>query len=216
MNKRVIIGLVLAIIIALLFWSSALLQNEFWRIVDFFNLLVTKNELLAIGVFIISSALGALISPLTNIPLVPFAVAIWGPLLTTLLLLTGWLVGGIIAYLIGRIVGERIVPFLVYRKKFEVWSKQINERATFTTAFLLRLVLPAELGYAFGVVHYPLGAYCIVTVLSEIPYAIVSAYASEAVLLGNILQFLGFSGIVLMVVIVALGINHHQQKKVVR
>lgn len=213
MNKRLVVGFLLAIFIALLFWSSSLLQNEFWRIVEFFNILVERNALLAIGLFVISATLGALISPLTNVPLVPFAVAIWGPTFTTLLLLIGWLMGGIVAYLIGRLVGERIVPYLVYRKKFETWSQQVNEQATFSTALLLRLVLPAELGYAFGVVRYPLGAYSAITVLSELPYAIASAYASEAVLLGNALRFLGFSGILLMAILIALGINHRNNKK---
>lgn len=89
----------------------------------------------------------------------------------------------------------------------------MNEQATFATALLLRLALPAELGYAFGVVRYPLGTYVAITVLSELPYAIASAYASEAVLLGNVLHFLGFSGIVLMAILIALGINHRNHKK---
>ena len=54
MNKKLLLMLVLATIVAVLFVSSTLLQSEFYHIVDVFNVLVLKNGPLAIFVFILN------------------------------------------------------------------------------------------------------------------------------------------------------------------
>ena len=215
MNRRLIFSFLFAIVVAFLFWSSSLLQSEFWRVVDFFNVLVVRNELLAMVLFVLSSVAAALVSPLTNIPLVPIAVVFWGPAITALLLLFGWLVGDMLAYFVGRYFGRRVVFYFVHEELFEQWSRKIKEHTTFLTALLLRLALPAELGYAFGMVRYPIGAYALITVLSELPFAIISTYASEAVLLGNAVQFLGFAGILLGIIFITIKITNNNRKKLV-
>jgi len=146
MNKRLILLLCIAIIIAFLFWYSSVLQSAFYVIASYLNALAVENELLAILVFVLTSALAALISPLTNIPLVPIATLIWGPVPTIIFLLTGWLIGDIIAYIIGRYFGYKAVSYFVSKEKLDDWSNMVKKRTTFTTALLLRIALPAELG----------------------------------------------------------------------
>lgn len=213
MNRRLIFSFLFAVLVALLFWSSNFLQNEFWRVVDFFNALAVRNEPLAMTLFVLSAVAAALVSPLTNIPLVPIAVVFWGPTFTTALLLIGWLIGDAFAFLIGRHLGRRVVFYFVQEERFEQWNRKIKEHTNFLNALLLRLALPAELGYAFGIVRYPIGAYVLITVLAELPFAIISAYASEAVLLGNAPQFLGFAGILLGIIFVTIKITHNNRKK---
>jgi len=203
MNKRVIVFICFAIVIAFLFWYSSVLQEAFYAIAGYLNELATKNELLAILVFVLTSALAALISPLTNIPLVPIATLIWGPVPTIIFLLSGWLVGDIVAYLIGRYLGYKAVSYVVSVEKLDDWSNMVKRRTSFSTAFLLRVALPAELGYAFGIIRYPAGSYIAVTFLAELPFAIISTYASEAVLLGDAFKFFWLVGILFTVIIVA-------------
>lgn len=203
MNKRVIVFICIAIVIAFLFWYSSVLQGAFYRIADYLSALAIENEFLAILVFVLTSALAALISPLTNIPLVPIATLIWGPVPTIIFLLSGWLVGDIVAYLVGRYLGHKAVSYFVSTEKLDDWSNMVKKRTSFSTAFLLRVALPAELGYAFGIIRYPASSYIIITFLSELPFAIISAYASEAVLFGDALKFFGLIGILFTVIIVA-------------
>ncbi|HAS84602.1 MAG TPA: hypothetical protein DCS23_00805 [Candidatus Yonathbacteria bacterium] len=208
MNKRLILFLCIAIIIAFLFWYSSVLQSAFYTIAGYLNTLAVENELLAIFVFVLTSALAALISPLTNIPLVPIATLIWGPIPTIIFLLAGWLIGDIIAYLIGRYYGYKVVSYFVSKEKVDDWSSMVKKHTTFSTALLLRVALPAELGYAFGIIRYPLNLYIFITFLAELPFAIISTYASEAVLLGDAMKFFGLIGILFVVIIVAFRTTH--------
>lgn len=180
----------------------------FYIIADYLNELAVQNQLLAILVFVLTSALAALISPLTNIPLVPIATVIWGPVPTIIFLLCGWFIGDIIAYLIGRYFGYKAVSYFVSTEKLDDWSNMVKKRTTFTTALLLRIALPAELGYAFGIIRYPAGTYIAITFLSELPFAIISTYASEAVIYGDTLKFFGLVGILFSVIFIAFRMTH--------
>lgn len=208
MIKRFIILLFAASIIALLFVYSNMLQNEFYIVVDVFNDLVLQNELLAVGVFILLAAAAALISPLTNIPLVPFAVAIWGTIPTMLFLLTGWLLGDMLAYVAGRYLGYTTISYFISNEKIDAWNHAIKKHTNFYRALFLRLVLPAELGYAFGIIQYPFWSYLLITLLAELPIVIVSTYASEAVLSGDIIKFFWFTGALFGILFIAFKVLH--------
>jgi uncharacterized membrane protein YdjX (TVP38/TMEM64 family) len=199
MNKRRIFALGIVIVIAILFWYSSVLQDAFYVIVNYFNKLVLYNESLAIILFLLISALAALISPFTNIPLIPVAVVIWGVVPTTILLLFGWLIGDIIAYFIGRYLGEPAIRYIVSADKFDNLVRVVKERTNFFTAFLLRLTLPAELGYMFGIIRYNFFAYLIITFFAELPFAIISTYTSDAILAGDTTKFFEFIGILCLI-----------------
>lgn len=200
MNKRIFLILGIVVIVAALFWYSSAIQNTFYVIVDFFNTLVIYNEYLAIILFILIAATAALISPFTNVPLIPIAVVIWGTLGTTILLLFGWLVGDILAYLIGRYLGYPAIRYIISEEKFDNLIKVIKTHTNFLKAFLFRLALPAELGYMFGIIRYNFGKYLLITFLAELPFAIVSTYASEAILSGDTVKFFVFIGMLSIVV----------------
>ena len=203
MNKRFLVLLLLAIIVAFLFVYSSMLQGEFYRIVNFFNELVVQNEPLAMVVFVLLAAVAALISPLTNIPLVPFAVVIWGAVPTTILLLSGWLIGDTLAYIVGRYLGHKTVSYFISEEKLDLWSQAIKKHTNFYRALFVRLVLPAELGYAFGIIRYPFWSYLLITFLAEVPFAIISTYASEAVLSGSIVKFFWLTAALFAIIFLA-------------
>ena len=198
--------------LALIFWYSNYIQNQFYVIVDFFNVLVTQHESLAILVFILSATFGALISPLTNLPLVPFAVAIWGTVPTTIFLLIGWLIGDIIAYIIGRYFGLYIITKLISSKKIEEWSGMVKGHTNFFTAVVVRLALPAELGYLFGFIRYNFWLYLLVTFIAELPFAVILTNVSKAVIFGETQQFFGMI-FLLVVIIVGVLIKMKKIKK---
>jgi len=213
MNKyrRIILLLCTAIVVAFLFWYSSVLQDAFYLIADYLSVLAFQNELLAIFVFILVAVLAALVSPLTNVPLIPVAVLIWGPASATIFLLIGWIIGDILAYFIGYYFGHKVASYFVSNEKLDNWSRVVKERTHFSTALFLRLALPAELGYAFGIIRYPAGAYVLVTFLAELPFAFVSTYASEAVLYGEALKFFGLIGILAVIIFVAYRMNHKRR-----
>lgn len=214
MNKRFLLFLLLSIVLAFLFWYSSVLQKEFYLIVGIFNELVIQNEILAVFVFILLAAVAALISPLTSIPLVPIAVVIWGSIPTAVFLLSGWIIGDAISYFIGRYLGYKTVCYFVSAEKIDELSSTVKKHTTFLKGLLLRLVLPAELGYAFGIIRYNFLSYLLLTLLAELPFAIISTYASEAVISGDTIRFLALIVALLLGIFLAISMvrkNNSQQ-----
>lgn len=210
MNKRTFILFFIAIFIAFLFWYSNTLQDTFFITTDYLKELAFRNHFLAVLLFLGTSVLGALISPFTNIPLVPIAMLIWGPLITTMLLLAGWLMGGIFSYIIGRYFGYEVISFFIPKERINEWGRVVKENMNFLTGLLVRLTFPAELGYAFGIIHFPFFSYLFITFLSELPFAIISVYASEAVLSGDSIKFLSLIGLLFVIIFIAFRITRRK------
>lgn len=212
MTKRIILIACTAIAGVLLFWYSSTLQDAFYVVVNFFSELVLRNELLAVVVFVLLSAVAALISPFTNIPLIPIAVVIWGTIPTAILLLGGWMLGDILAYFIGRDIGYPAVRYMVSSERFDRWVAVVREHTSFLMALLLRVALPAELGYAFGIIRYPMILYVLITFLAELPIALVAVYASEAALAGDVQMF--FAAVGVLVALIAIGAYYVRSKQI--
>jgi len=212
MNRRTVLMAGVAIAGVLLFWYSSALQEAFYVVVNFFSELVLRNELLAVVVFVLLSAAAALISPFTNIPLIPIAVVIWGTIPTAILLLGGWMLGDILAYFIGRDIGYPAVRYMVSSERFDRWVAVVREHTSFLMALLLRVALPAELGYAFGIIRYPMILYVLITFLAELPMALVAVYASEAALAGNAQMF--FAALGVLVVLIVAGAYYVRSKQI--
>ncbi len=194
--KRAALIVGLLVVITLLFWYSLSLQEAFYDVVSFFETYVRQNEILGLLVFILIAALAAMVSPFTNLPLIPVAVALWGTTTTVFLLLGGWLIGDATAYFIGRYVGYPAVRYIISAERFDTWLSAVRAHTSFSMMFLLRLALPAELGYVFGVIRYHFGKYILLTFLAELPFVLTAAYASEAILLGERLQFFGLVALI--------------------
>lgn len=212
MNRRTALVFLVLVFIAFLFWYSSTIQNSFFLIVDFFNEIVEENQFLAMVVFFFIAGGAALISPFTNAPLVPIAVAIWGVIPTTLLLLGGWFFGDILAYMIGKHFGYPAFSYLMEKSKFDKWISTIKNHTTFTTALLLRIALPAELGYVFGIIRYKFSTYLFITFISEAIFSLASTYASNAILSGRAALFFESVGILLIILYVAYEVAQKRNK----
>ena len=59
------------------------------------------------------AALSAMLAFFSSVVVVPVASHQWGPVATVALLWMGWLLGGTMAYAIGRFLGSRVVRQVV-------------------------------------------------------------------------------------------------------
>jgi len=181
--RKIIILCTILIILIFLFWYYAPIAAFFYKLADFFKILAEKNGPLAMLIFFILSMLSAMFMPLSNVPLVPFASMIWGNKITFILLLTGWLIGDIVSYVIGWFAGYPLVEKLIFFKNIQKYRRHLNPESEFSIVLLVRLVMPAEIpGYLLGIFKYHFGKYMIATFLSELPVAIITVFISEAVL----------------------------------
>ena len=66
------------------------------------------------------------------------------------------------------------------------YRQKLTPRTEFTIVLLFRLAMPAEIpGYALGTIRYDFRKYLLATALAELPFAVLTVYAGEAVLERN-------------------------------
>lgn len=155
------------------------------------------------------SALSALLGFFSTAALIPVATIIFGNMLTFVILFTAWVFGGFVAYVIGQTIGYRIVGIFITKEKVDRFSREVQDPNLFLPALLFRLVTPAETGYVFGLVSYPIRRYLLITAIAELPFAIALVWGSDALVTSDIIQF---SGLILgMVIIIAVAVYLSQR-----
>ena len=184
--KNRIIAILLVIAFALLFWSSSELQQQFGVVTEKLDVYVEANPIQGIVFFISLAALSALLSPFSSLPTLPFAIQIWGTLFTFLFLIIGWTIGSLLSYGVGRygllVLFRRLINF----QKIEKYRRDLSGNSEFALVVLFRLALPSELtGLVLGILRYDIGKYILATLISEIPFALVSVFVCDAFLMNN-------------------------------
>lgn len=199
--QRYVYVILIAALLVLFFWYSARVQGDFYLIVEFLKRQAEANPLAAVVFFVGLGAASATLSPLSSIPLVPPAILIWGQGITFALLLLGWLLGGVITYLIGSYgVNPVIRKFIDVDGKMAYYESRIPRRAAFWLVLLFRLALPAEIpGYVLGGLRYDFPKYITATFLSELVFAVGAIYGGQAVI-DKQPYILGFTAVLLTAV----------------
>ena len=179
--RRSVIILVILILVTAAFGTSSLLQDIFSSAADAVNSYITIHPVAGVVMFILLAAFSAMLSLFTSIPTLPFAVVVWGKMLTFTFLLIGWIIGAIVSYAIGRYGLHFIFRRLLPIGKIESYRKKLSEHSQFILVVLFRLALPAEVtGLVLGSLRYNFIKYMLASVISEVPFAVVSVYAGDS------------------------------------
>jgi len=87
----------------------------------------------------------------TSIPLVPISVAFWGGLTASLLNTAGWMIGGIVTFLIARRYRDFLMSRVTLLKNIERYGRMIPEKNLFFSVIILRMGPPVDfVSYAIG------------------------------------------------------------------
>lgn len=174
------------VFLVLVFWSSAELQDGYDRLIAFIDGYASQQPLLSVLVFLLLTVLSVLLLFFSSVFMVPVAVSLWGPFNSTLLLLAGWLAGAVVSYAIGRFLGLPVLRQFISETKLDYYQKMLSQHAGLMPIFLARFTLPSEIpGYVLGASRFNFTKYMWITLLAEIPYAIVTVYAFDAILRGD-------------------------------
>lgn len=211
--KDKIIPVLIITIVVFLFWYSASLHDMLLSIADRLEEYAHTYPLFARTLFVGFATLSGVVSLFSSVALVPVAVIIWGSSETVVLLVSGWIIGNIITYTIGRYGAHPLIGRFLPEEKIALYRQKIPPRSELGLLFLFRFITPAEItGYLLGLMRYEFGKYLLITVFSEIPIAILAVYLGEAVIVGKQAVFWG-GGILVAVLFVLLYMwFHHRQK----
>jgi uncharacterized membrane protein YdjX (TVP38/TMEM64 family) len=150
------------------------------------------------ALFILLSAVSAMLAFFSSAVLVPVAIHTWGEAVCVVLLWCGWMLGGLCAYGIARSWGRPVVRRLVSSELFGRYEERISQHSSFGLVLLFQLAVPSEIpGYVLGLARYGLRRYLRVLAVAELPYAVGTVYLGSSLLAQRsfVLLALGVLGI---------------------
>ena len=158
-----------------LFTAAVLLAREYSAPIQ---AVLQAHPRLAIVVFIVTSVVAVLVPFLTNLPLVPLAVLAWGPAWTASLLLSGWVAGAALSFVLGRYAGRFILRHFPSASRHANIDRLIHPRHRLASLIMLRMTFPVDvLSYALGMFSRSttLTENVVSTALGAAPFAVLFA-----------------------------------------
>ena len=191
-------------------WAIALAALLLWLLWMLGGLLAPRlaqalqgHEVLAGWLFLASSALAVVLPLLSNLPLVPAAVQLWGPAWTAAALLCGWTLGSWLAFVLGRLVRHgwlKHAPGLRQATDVDRW---IHPRHPLASLVLLRMAFPIDvLSFALGMfsAQTTVTRLLLSTLIGAAPFALLFAWLPQlgwssqlALLLAGAVVFAGYA-----------------------
>lgn len=193
--------LLLACVVLALIGTSDDLHEALMDVLAAASKLIAERPVLGAVLFVLLSALSAMLAFVSSAVLVPVALYAWGETVCAALLWLGWILGGATAYTLGRWLGRPVVRWLLPSETLDRYEDRLSTQTPFGLIVLLQLALPSEVpGYLLGLVRYPFGRYLLALALAELPYAVGTVYLGESFLERQLLVLLaiGVAGAVFM------------------
>jgi uncharacterized membrane protein YdjX (TVP38/TMEM64 family) len=189
--------------------SSDTLYDRLLRWIAAAAALMTERPLLGAVLFVLLAALSAMLAFFSSAVLVPVVVYTWGKALCMLALWTGWTLGGVAAYGIGRSLGRPVVKSLLSAATLARYEARISRHTPWGLVLLFQLALPSEVpGYLLGLARYPFRKYLAGLMLAELPYAVGTVYLSESFLDRRLLLLLGVGAAIALFMALAFHALH--------
>ncbi|WP_239014498.1 TVP38/TMEM64 family protein [Archangium violaceum] len=176
--------------------SSSAFQALLSRFLSATGPLVAEHPFWGAVLFVLLSALSAMLAFFSSAVLVPVAIHTWGELVCVLLLWLGWILGGACAYGLARFWGRPVVRRLVSSDLLARYEERISRHSTWGLVLLFQLAVPSELpGYVLGLARYGLRRYLAILALAELPYAVGTIYLGSSLLARRTLVLLGLGAL---------------------
>jgi uncharacterized membrane protein YdjX (TVP38/TMEM64 family) len=114
--------------------------------------LIEKYYYLGMFFFILIETLSIVLAPLTSTPLVPIASQTYGIWITFILFYIGNFIGSLIAFILAKTYGKKIVSNFISLEKAEDIVDGLSKRHKFLSLVILRVIIPADiLSYSLGI-----------------------------------------------------------------
>ncbi|MCU0952490.1 MAG: VTT domain-containing protein [Burkholderiaceae bacterium] len=182
-HPRRIIALLLMLLVAATLTRIPDLHAQIDRLLFEASALIQQHRILGAVVFVLASAVSAMLVFFSAALLVPVGIETWGSVGCFLLLWLGWFLGGVLTYGIGRSLGRPAVDALLRKRSVSELERRLPTTHGFWGALSIQLVFPSDLGgYFFGLLRYPPGSYFAALACAELPYALGTVYLGTAFL----------------------------------
>lgn len=189
---------------AALLASSDAIHQRLVAVIAFAEPTIAAHPVWGAVVFTALTALGAILVFVSSWVLVPLGVQAWGPLGCFALLWTGWFIGGVVTYSIGRYLGRPMVRRLLPAQVIARYERRIPPDGAFLPTLLVSVSIPSDIaGYFFGLLRYPPRVYFTALAIAELPYGLGAVFIGDALIQRRftlLLAIAGASALLLMAV----------------
>lgn len=173
-HKEVVGGILVAALFLLAVAVSRTFSDDIAGYLDF--------GFVGMAIYVAAGIVATVAAPLTTVPLIPIASALWGPFTTGVLSIFSWTLGSIIAFIFARRLGQPFVSKFIDLAKIAKYEKVLGRENIFFDIVFLRMAVPVDiLSYAIGLfTSVKFGTYVAATIIGIAPFAFILAYAAEA------------------------------------
>lgn len=195
-RKRLALLLVLVVLAALVAASNAL-HGAVVSMIGAAEPLIRQHAVAGAVLFVLLSALSAIVFFFSTAVITPVAVEVYGPIIALLMLWLGWVLGGITAYAIGRRFGRGVVSWFVDPSRIRDYERRARGLVSFRRVLLFQLAVPSEIpGYVLGLAGCPFRKFLLAMALGELPFAAGAVFLGESFLDRNyvLLLAIGIGG----------------------
>lgn len=174
MNKKLKLILGITLVLAVFTAVSFFIQVH----LDFFINLIEGYRVLGAIAYVVLSILVIVFAPLTSIPVIPLASALYGWFLAGILSFIGWFIGAVIIFYICRKWGKPVVKNFISLKSVNKLEESISPETKIGGLIFLRFTTPTDLlSYFLGLfTNVSWKVYLFVTFIGTIPGAFILAY----------------------------------------
>ncbi len=157
---------------------------------------------LAIIIYIVLNFLQVVLLPIPGFIAVGTGVALFGPLKTAIFSLLGILIGSYVAFFIGRVLGYKVVRWIVGKETLDKWLNSVRnkDKIVLTFMFLFPFFPDDVLCFVAGLSTMSISYFIVMILICRIISVFLSAYSLN----GNIIPYTTWWGILLWIIVLAL------------
>ena len=175
-------ALLVIIVVAAVALSLDAIHEPLLRLLNAAGPVIAAHPRLGAVVFVAVSAVSAMLAFFSSAVLVPVALVVWDRWITIALLWLGWLLGGVLAYSIGKVLGRPLVNTIGSARLIAFYQRRVSAGMRFPTVLLLQFALPSEIpGYLLGILRVRFRVYLAALALVELPYAVGTVLLGESI-----------------------------------
>jgi uncharacterized membrane protein YdjX (TVP38/TMEM64 family) len=181
-SRRILLLLLLVGLVALAMFAEGV-RTPLLSVADTIQGVSTGHPVWAVVAALLFTALSAMLAFVSSAVIAPFMATTWGTTRAGLLLWTGWLLGGVLSYSIGRYLGRPVIQRLASPGLLARYEERLSHHTPFGLVLLFQLALPSEVpGYLLGLMRYRFLKYFASLALGELPYAVATIYLGAGVM----------------------------------
>ena len=184
------------------------------RLTTYLAGIIAANFFMGTLAYVVLMVIATVVAPLSFLPLIAVAAAIFGPFLTGILNVIGWWLGALLAFYIARYAAKPILEKFIALDAIKKYENKIPKQNEFWVIVLLRALVPVDiLSYALGILTMlQWRPHALATLIGIVPFAFIYAYGGSAIFARNVWQISLIVTLGIVVFLILRGILHFTKK----